>query len=70
MPDVKRTIIQVRLSNADKARVEAAATQDNRTVSAWLRAVILKALKAEEAAQNAGPKRRRPATVRQGGSEC
>ena len=46
MPDTKRSIIQVRLTAADKARVEVAAAHDRRTVSAWIRVVVLDALDA------------------------
>ena len=47
--DTRSVIIQVRLSRKHKALVEAAAKWQRRTVSAWLRALVLDALDAREA---------------------
>ena len=38
----KRSIVQVRISSEDAARVETAARQDHRSVSAWIRNLMLK----------------------------
>lgn len=43
----KRNIVQVRLSQDDKARVEAAAAHEHARVSAWLRHIIRRTLDAD-----------------------
>lgn len=44
----KRSLVQMRVSPEIKARVQAAALRENRTVSAWLRNVALRALTEKE----------------------
>lgn len=48
MPNGARSVVQVRLSAAEKRRVRAAAAQDGHTVSTWLRSILLRELEREE----------------------
>jgi len=45
----KPIIVQMRVSAEDQRRMQMAALRDNRTISAWLRDVALRALDAQEA---------------------
>ena len=49
MADRPRSIVQVRLAPENRDRVKAAAKRERRTVSAWLRAVVLDTLDELEA---------------------
>lgn len=62
MPKLKPIVMQMRVSAEDGARIRQAALRDNRTVSAWLRDVALRAL--DE--QNAPARARRPRTQSKG----
>ena len=44
MGERRRSIVQVRLAPEDRDRVKAAAKRERRTVSAWLRALVLDTL--------------------------
>ena len=49
MGERRRSIVQVRLAPEDRDRVKAAAKRERRTVSAWLRALVLDTLDELEA---------------------
>jgi hypothetical protein len=44
MPNDNYSVVQVRLTGAEKRRAQAAATEDGRTVSEWLRALLKRGL--------------------------
>jgi len=60
MPNEKRSLVQVRLTAAEKRRVQAAAAQAGPAVSEWLRALLKRGLNDAEAATDRG--RRMPNT--------
>ena len=59
MAERQRSIVQVRLAPGDRERVKAAAKRERRTVSAWLRALVLDTLDELEAAANLTADRKR-----------
>ncbi|HEX6815426.1 MAG TPA: hypothetical protein VF102_07130 [Gemmatimonadaceae bacterium] len=52
MTPPQRSIVQVRLTPEDRERVRDAAKRERRTVSAWLRALVLDTLDALEARES------------------
>jgi len=57
MPNDKSAFVQVRLTGAEKRRVQAAAAQDGRTVSEWLREPLKHGLHDADTADGQGPSR-------------
>jgi len=65
VPKKPRSIVQVRLTPEDRDRVKAAAKLERRTVSAWLRALVLDTLdELEPDANRAGGRARRTRNLR------